>query len=114
MKELEVFEKFRKWYPGTKRGCLTEFNDFKRKHKDYKEVLQLLLPALSNQLDWHNDKVEAGVFVPMWKNLKTWLNQRCWEEEPPEIQVKPQQNRYGKQEYTKYDFERQARLLNDG
>ena len=28
-----------------------------------------------------NIKSSKGNFVPEWKNLKTWINQRCWEEE---------------------------------
>ena len=24
---------------------------------------------------------KLGEFVPFWKNLQTWINQRCWEEE---------------------------------
>jgi len=76
----EIFESFRKQYLGNKRGLETEFTDFK-KHKDWKECLDLLLPALEKQKEARNIKSSKGSFVPEWKNLKTWINQRCWEEE---------------------------------
>ena len=76
----EVFENFRISYLGNVRGLDTEFSDFK-KHKDWNECLELLLPALQKQIQIRNNKIKQGGFVPNWKHLKTWINQRCWEEE---------------------------------
>lgn len=81
MTEQEIFEEFRKQYLGIKRGFDTEFTYFKKKHKDWKEVLPLLLPALLKQRESRNRKTARGEFVPYWKHLKTWIANRCWEEE---------------------------------
>jgi DNA-binding transcriptional MerR regulator len=76
-----VFDNFRKNYPGTKRGLKTEFENYKKKHKDWKEVLNLLLIAVDDQIKVRELKRQKHEFVPEWKNLSTWINQRCWEEE---------------------------------
>lgn len=83
MNTKDFFEIFRKEYKGTKKGLDTEFKNF-QKHNDYKEVLPLLLPALNNQIKWKKIELEIDNFTAQWKNLSTWINQRCWEEEPPE------------------------------
>lgn len=80
-KEKELFEAFRKAYRGTKRGLDTEFSNFKKKHKDWKQVAPLLLPAYEKQLEQLDQKKAIGAFVPQPKNLQTYINQRCWEEE---------------------------------
>jgi hypothetical protein len=76
-----IFENFRKKYAGTKRGLKTEFDFFKSKHKDWQNILPLLLPAIEKQTEWRAAAKAANVFVPEWKHLKTWLGNRCWEEE---------------------------------
>jgi hypothetical protein len=83
-KEEEIFNDFRKAYPGTKRGNYTEFYNFQIKHKDWKEVLSTLLPLLKEQERIKEKKRELQMFVPYPKNLQTYINQRCWEEEIPE------------------------------
>ena len=80
-KEAENFEKFRKAYPGTKRGFLVELADFKKKHPDWKEIVPILQDQLNYQIDQRTKREQAGNFIPQWKNLKTWLYQRSWEEE---------------------------------
>jgi len=77
----DFFENFRKSYPGTKRGYQVEFDNFKKKHKDWKNVLLILSDKLNYQIETRKRKSENGGFVPEWKNLQTWINQRCWEEE---------------------------------
>jgi uncharacterized protein YdaU (DUF1376 family) len=74
----EKFENFRKLYLGTKGGLDKEFINFKKKHKDWKEVVNKLEPSLLAEINWRKNKVG---FVPELKNLQTWLNQRCWEQE---------------------------------
>ena len=81
-----IFDNFRKNYPGIKRGLKTEFENYKKKHKDWKEVLNLLFPATDNQIKVRELKRQKHEFVPEWKNLSTWINQRCWEEE---TEIKP-------------------------
>ena len=41
----------------------------------------MLKPAIENQIQAKKAKEQKGKFVPEWKNLKTWINQRCWEED---------------------------------
>ena len=78
----DKFEQARLLFPGTKRGYDTEFKDLAKKHKDWRKVLSLLVPAIQQQIKW---RVNAnGEFRPPWKNFKTWLYQRCWEEEVQE------------------------------
>lgn len=78
--ELE-FEKFRKLYPGTKRGTETEFKNLKKKYKDWKTIIPLLIPALENEMNYHKIREIKGEFVPQYRNLSTWINNRCWEQE---------------------------------
>jgi hypothetical protein len=75
------FEKFRSQYPGTKRGIEVEFENLQRKHKDWKDIIPILPDKLKYQKSAREIKRLAGKFVPEWKNLQTWINQRCWEEE---------------------------------
>ena len=84
------FEEARKNYPGTKRGADTEWNDFARKWgKEKAEIIPKLLPAIESQRKQKDLMDKNKVFVPQWKNFKTWVYQRCWEDEPPrEIYVK--------------------------
>jgi uncharacterized protein YdaU (DUF1376 family) len=75
------FENFRQLYPGRKRGTDTEFENLIKKHKDYKQVVPILSDRLSEQIETRRKLKDRGAFVPEWKNLQTWINQRCWEEE---------------------------------
>ena len=75
------FDKFRRSYPGNKGGLSTEFGKFKKKHKDWKDVVPLLLPALEKEIAWRGYKKERKEWTPEYKNLSTWLNNRCWEQE---------------------------------
>lgn len=77
----DIFEAFRKIYKGSKRGLKTELENFKKKHKDWREVLPNLKTLYEQQLAIKEDARNRGCFVPQEKNLSTYLNQRCWEEE---------------------------------
>lgn len=76
----EAFEAAQKLYPGRKRGAPTEFEDFKRKHKDWRDVVDCLQPALKILIAEREKNLRENKFVPPWKNFKTWLYNRCWEE----------------------------------
>lgn len=78
--EEELFETFRIAYQGSKNGHDTEFKNFK-KHKDWKEVVRFLLPAYERQEAIREQQKRETGWRPQPKNLKTWLNNRCWEEE---------------------------------
>ena len=103
----------RELYPGRKRGLDTEFKSFCKKHKDWKDVLVLLLPAIEVQIaDRHNPRS----FTPPWKHFATWINNRCWEEEPAAEEILPQQltpleRRHQEQlaECERYDAEQRKR-----
>lgn len=74
------FDAARKLYPGTKRGCDTEFDNFVKKHKDWKQVIPLLHDAIEDQKRNRMIKQHLRRWTPEWKNFCTWINQRCWEE----------------------------------
>lgn len=78
-----IFENFRKQYPGIKRGLKPELDNFLKKNKP--ETVNLLLPALLIEIAHHNSLLNAGQFVPEWKNLTSWINNKCWTQEFPEI-----------------------------
>jgi hypothetical protein len=67
-------------YPGTKRGLEAEFENF-RKQRNKVDTVKLLLPALKKEIEYKNNLRKAGKFVPEWKNLSTWINQKCWTQE---------------------------------
>jgi hypothetical protein len=81
----KTFESFRKMYGGAKRGLKTEFENFKKKHKDWRDVLPSLPSVIRDQCIERKIATSAGRFVPEWKNLSTWINQRCWETESPNL-----------------------------
>lgn len=80
-KNLQVFDLFRTEYQGKKRGNETEFENFKKKTKDWKEVLPDLSALLRCQVNEREALSQGGQFVPNWKGLSVWINNRCWEEE---------------------------------
>ena len=82
------FEIFRKMYPGTKRGFEVEYKNFIKKNEP--ETCDLLLPALQSEIAHKNALRSQNSFVPDWKNLSTWINQKCWTQELAD--VIPKQN----------------------
>lgn len=74
-KPIEIFELARKEYPGTKRGKETEFKEF-IKHKDWKEALLLLKPAIDKQAKAWRKTNTSTKYIP---HFRTWLHQRRWE-----------------------------------
>ena len=96
--EKILFSLFRGRYPGTKRGDQIEFQNFK-KHKDWKNCISLLLPSLENEIAHKSKLKELGKFCPEWKNLSTWINQRCWESEFSIIETSKPQIKNGAQSF---------------
>ncbi len=70
-----VFESFRQLYPGTKRGLKTELENFLKKNNP--EIVHLLSPALEKE-KLHK---QTASFAAPWKDLATWINKKCWEQE---------------------------------
>lgn len=75
-----IFEDFRRLYPGTKLGHGKEY-DTLQKHRDWREALPKLRPALEAEMRWREAANLAGEFCPEWPHLRTWLSQRRWEQE---------------------------------
>lgn len=87
-REEFLFETARSIYPGKKRGLLTEFENFKKKHKDWRSIIEMLRPAVMAQMDHREYLRESKAkFIPEWPHFKTWIEQRRWEEELPEIEI---------------------------
>ena len=82
---IKEFDLFRSQYPGTKRGLELEFENFKKKNQNFKEIIPLLLTALEKEIHWRQQKKSKSLFVAEWKHLQTWINNRCWEQEFEEI-----------------------------
>lgn len=78
---LVIFDSFRRTYRGTKRGNEVEFKNFVKKHADWKEILPKLLDMYKSQCALLDERARRNLFVPQPKNLQTYINQRCWEEE---------------------------------
>ena len=81
--ELEkTFDDFRrryKEYGGKVRGLDAELDNLKKKHKDWKEVIPLLMPSLEKE---NEARMQANIkreFFPPMKNLQTYINNRSWE-----------------------------------
>lgn len=74
-----IFEDFRNKYPGTKRGLKTELDSFLKNNSS--EIIPFLLPALEKEIAHRNKLLLANQFIPNWKNLSTWINKKCWEQE---------------------------------
>ncbi len=84
--ELEQqFEEFRKAYKGRKRGRKEEFENFKKKNPNWREIVPLLMPALQRLEEYNAAAEAAGKWVSQWPHLQTWINQRRWTEELPVI-----------------------------
>lgn len=79
----ENFSKFVSAYKkmgGKVRGVDTEFNDFKRRHKDWKEVLPYLELAVQRESRQREQAKANKKFFPEPKMLRTYLGkQRAWE-----------------------------------
>lgn len=65
---------------GRVRGVDTEFNDFTKRHKDWKQVVPYLEMALQREIKARNQAKVNKRFFPEMKNLQTYLGkQRAWE-----------------------------------
>lgn len=79
------FDKFRKAYPGVKRGLDVEYANFIKKYlRGAGETIDKLLPALQREIAYHNRCKREGRFCPEYQHLKTWINNRSWETVFPE------------------------------
>lgn len=91
---LEMFDACRNIYPGTKRGAATEFAEFEKKcKKEFKaDFFRKIYHAINTKIKTNKELEKAGRFAPEWPHLKTYLNQRRWEEETkiePKATIEP-------------------------
>lgn len=85
--ERQLFDDFRRRYLGKKRGFDTEFDNFRKRHKDWKQVLPILVNL---KLDYD---VSEKRFIP---HFQTFINQRKWEMMTENKETK-QSNPYGEE-----------------
>lgn len=92
MTKEQTFDIFRKAYPGSKRGLEVEFDEFiyscrknsKQRRLDWRKELERLTPALKAEITEKKSLRNTDKFCPSWKDLPTWLHQRCWTRDIPE------------------------------
>ncbi len=108
-KTNSIFEESRKLYPGDKRGSETEFTYFTKTHKDWRDVLPLLKPAIEQQILWR--KNANGEFRPAWKQFKSWIFNRIWELEVALGSQQPQICIIDKKPATKFQMDATGKKL---
>jgi hypothetical protein len=75
------FEKFRLMYQGLgKRGLDKEWDYFKKRHKNYAEIVPTLVGLYEKYLAYRKQKELKKEFLPEHKNFKTYINNSSWEE----------------------------------
>lgn len=82
----QQFEDFRLEYKRTTGCAVPGFNTalkaFKARHKDWKECIPLLSPALRKEVEYRKYRASIKEFVAPFANFETWMgNQRRWEKE---------------------------------
>lgn len=79
--ERQMFEEFRSAYTGRKRSLDTEFDFFISQNKDWREVLPLLIGAITKENKLREEARAMRKFFPEPKNMQTYLNRknRAWE-----------------------------------
>ena len=99
--EKQVFEVARKLYDGSKLGLETEFTYFRKCHKDWREVLPKLKPAIEAQIRWRENAGDK--FRPGWKGFSSWIYNRYWE-----LEVEDEVTDKSKQQHTCYVCDSEA------
>lgn len=77
--EKNMFEEFRKKYPGNKRGLKTELDLLVKKHKDWRDIIPILNKAIDVENRKRKEAKDSDSFYPNPKNLQTYINNRAWE-----------------------------------
>lgn len=85
----DTFEFFRKMYGGRKDGLEVEYGRFRKSCEKFNlnpsEEVTKLCDAWAAEDEARKDAAVRGAFYPLTKNLGTWLNNLCWQQE----QAKP-------------------------
>ena len=112
--ELEQqFEDFRQHYPGIKRGFDKEFDNFKKKHHNWKDLLPLLVPAVDRLIAYTEQRRARGEWVAEYPHLQTWLNQSRWEVEFPNINEQQTTNNDHYKSTAEIEYERRQAEFRD-
>jgi hypothetical protein len=86
--EVAEFERARKLYPAPKLGLQVELDHFIKKHKNWREIIPLLEPAIKRQILWRQNAKDQ--WRPRWKHFQSWLNNKYWTldvgEQPEKLQ----------------------------
>lgn len=86
LEQTNVFEEARKYYLGSKAGLQTELDNFVKKYpNEWQTILPLLLPAIAREKIDKAQKLKNNNFNQQWKNFSTWINNKCWEIEYPNV-----------------------------
>lgn len=78
---FRAFDDFRRRYRalgGSVRGCSIEFENFKKRCKDWPKVVHDLHGILERQAAEREWKRNNARFVPEWAALQVWVNQKRW------------------------------------
>ena len=87
--QTQMFEQARKLYLGSKAGLQTELDNFVKKYpNEWEDVLPLLVQAITREKIDKEQKLKNNGFNQQWKNFSTWINNRCWEIEYPNVSQK--------------------------
>ena len=97
---MQLFDQFRKAYKGTKRGLQVEFDNFKNKNANWREIVPVLMQALEREVAWREQMQQARQFVPQWAHLQTWINQKRWETEFETVETAMAANAQANQQAT--------------
>lgn len=78
----ELFGKFFGTYPGNKEARAVAFQRFLRvAGAEAESIAERLMDAIENEKR-HKEQLSKtpGAFVAQWKNISTWINNRCWDQ----------------------------------
>lgn len=79
----QLFDKFWSAYPVKKAKAQAE-KTWLKINPDH-ALVNTMISAIENQKGERMVLQDRNEFVPQWKNPSTWLNARCWEDEPSEL-----------------------------
>ncbi|MFH1052262.1 MAG: hypothetical protein V1779_15185 [bacterium] len=77
-KLFSIFKDFHELYPGKRRKLEIEFENFKKKNENWKEIIPFLIHAIQKEETLRKKAKQNNEFFPEPKYLSTWINKRCW------------------------------------
>jgi len=78
------FDSFRQKYrkiTGNPVPCLETALKLLKKHRDWREIVDRLLPAITRESEYKSHLKKTNQFCPPWPNFATWMNQRRFDNE---------------------------------